>query len=66
MTGSATNIAIPTAALVVEVIMICISVRVRIRTVEREIWTHRLGMGDLDYRVELKSHDEIAKALHAP
>ena len=30
-----------------------------------EIRIHRLGMGKLDHRAELKSHDEIAKALHA-
>ena len=45
--------------------VICTLTRVRIRTVEGEIWIRQLRIGDLDYRVELKSRDEITKALHA-
>ena len=65
MAGGAADIAIPATALAVAAIMLCILVRVSIRTVEGEIWIRRLGMGDLDYRVEPRGNDEIAKALHA-
>ena len=46
--------------------VICILTRVRIRPPDAgEVRIHRLGMSNLDHRAELKSHDEIARALHA-
>ena len=65
MIGGAQAAAIPFAGLTVSVIMICILVRVSIRTVQGEIWIRRMGMGDLEYRVEPTGNDEIAKALEA-
>ena len=65
MMGGAQAAAIPFAGLTVSVIMICILVRVSIRTVQGEIWIRRMGMGDLEYRVEPTGNDEIAKALEA-
>ena len=65
MTGGAQAAATPLAGLAVSVIMICILVRVSIRTVQGEIWIRRMGMGDLEYRVQPTGNDEIAKALEA-
>ena len=65
ITGGAQAAAIPFAGLTVSVIMICILVQVSIRTVQGEIWIRRMGMGDLEYRVEPTGSDEIAKALEA-
>ena len=45
--------------------MIGILMRASIRTVQGEIWIRRMGMGDLEYRVEPTGNDEITKALEA-
>ena len=57
--------AIPATALTVAMFMVWILDRVSVRTVEGEVWIRRLGMGDLEFRVEPTGNDEIAKALHA-
>lgn len=64
-TASPAATIIPATALTIAIAMIWILVRVSIRTVEGEIWIRRLGMGDLEFRVEPTGNDEIAKALHA-
>ena len=64
-TGSPTTTLIPAAALAAALVMIIILVRVSIRTVQGEIWIRRMGMGDLEYRVEPTGNDEITKALEA-
>ena len=63
--GSPAGTIIPATALAIAIAMIWILVKVSIRTVEGEIWIRRLGMGDLEFRVEPTGNDEIAKALHA-
>ena len=63
--GSVGDAAIPATALTVAMFMVWILVRVSVRTVEGEVWIRRLGMGDMEFRVEPKGNDEIAKALHA-
>ena len=65
MIGGANAAAIPLAGLTAGLIMIYILVRVSIRTVQGEIWIRRMGMGDLEYRVEPTGNDEITKALEA-
>ena len=65
LSGTPAHAVVPAAALAAAIIMLTILVRVSIRTVEGEIWIRRLGMGDLDYHVEPRGNDEIAKALHA-
>ena len=65
LTGNPTAIAIPAAALAVALVMIGILMRASIRTVQGEIWIRRMGMGDLEYRVEPTGNDEITKALEA-
>ena len=63
--GGVGDAAIPATALTVAMFMVWILVRASVRTVEGEVWIRRLGMGDLEFRVEPKGNDEIAKALHA-
>ena len=63
--GGVGDAAIPATALTAAILMVWILVRVSVRTVEGEVWIRRLGMGDLEFRVEPKGNDEIAKALHA-
>ena len=65
LTSNPTAIAIPAAALAVALVMIGILMRASIRTVQGEIWIRRMGMGDLEYRVEPTGNDEITKALEA-
>ena len=65
MIGGARAAFIPLSGLTAGVIMIYILVRVSIRTVQGEIWIRRMGMGDLEYRVEPTGNDEITKALEA-
>ena len=65
LTGSPTATLVPAAALAVALVMNIILVRVSIRTVQGEIWIRRMGMGDLEYRVEPTGNDEITKALEA-
>ena len=65
LTGSLAATLVPATALAAGLIMISILVRVSIRTVQGEIWIRRMGMGDLEYRVEPTGNDEIARALEA-
>ena len=65
LTDSPTGALVPAAALAAALVMISILVRVSVRTVQGEIWIRRMGMGDLEYRVEPTGNDEITRALEA-
>ena len=63
--GYAPLIALSAAALAVVLVKTVLVVWVGIRTVAVEIWIRRLGMGDLEYRIEPRGNDEVSKACQA-
>ena len=58
-------IALSAATLAVVLAKTALVVWVGIRTIAVEIWIRRLGMGDLEYRIEPRGNDEVAKACQA-
>ncbi len=63
--GNAALVALSATTMVIVWIKTILVVWVGTRTVEVEIWTRRLGMGDFDYRIEPRGNDEISKACEA-
>ena len=63
--GSVPLIALSVAALAVMLVKTALVVWVGIRTIAVEIWIRRLGMGDLEYRIEPRGNDEVAKTCQA-
>ena len=63
--GSPVMIALSATAMVTVMAMTALVVRVGIRTIAVEAWIRRLGMGDLEYRVEPWGNDEVSKACMA-
>ncbi len=58
-------IALSAATLAVVLVKTTLVIWVGIRTVAVEIWIRRLGMGDLEYRIEPRGNDEVTKACQA-
>ena len=58
-------IALSAATLAVVLVKTVLVIWVGIRTVAVEIWIRRLGMGDLEYRIEPRGNDEVTKACQA-
>ncbi len=58
-------IALSAATLAVVLAKTALVVWVGIRTIAVEAWIRRLGMGDLEYRIEPRGNDEVAKACQA-
>ena len=57
--------ALSAATLAVVLVKTTLVIWVGIRTVAVEIWIRRLGMGDLEYRIEPRGNDEVTKACQA-
>ena len=60
--GNQVMIALSATAMITVMAMTALVVRVGIRTIAVEAWIRRLGMGDLEYRVEPWGNDEVSKA----
>lgn len=58
-------IALSAATLAVVLVKTALVIWVGIRTIAVEAWIRRLGMGDLEYRIEPRGNDEVAKACQA-
>ena len=65
LVGNAVMIALSATTMVTVMAMTALVVRVGIRTIAVEAWIRRLGMGDLEYRVEPWGNDEVSKACMA-
>ena len=63
--GNPVMIALSATTMITVMAMTTLVVRVGIRTIAVEAWIRRLGMGDLDYRVEPWGNDEVSKACMA-
>jgi signal transduction histidine kinase len=63
--GNSVLVVLSATSMVVVWIKTVLVIWVGMRTVEVEIWTRRLGMGDFDYRIEPRGNDEISKACEA-
>ena len=65
LVGNAVTIALSATTMVTVMAMTALVVKVGIRTIAVEAWIRRLGMGDLEYRVEPWGNDEVSKACMA-
>ncbi len=65
LVGHAVMIALSATTMVTVMAMTALVVKVGIRTIAVEAWIRRLGMGDLEYRVEPWGNDEVSKACMA-
>ncbi len=65
ITGNGTLIALAGLTLTLFLIKTCIVLYASFRTIGVEIWIRRMGMGDLDYRIEPRGRDEISLACEA-
>ena len=63
--GNPTYIALSATSLILSIVKTVILVYTGLRTIKAEIWIRRMGMGDLEYRVEAQGRDEISKAFEA-
>ena len=63
--GNPVLVTLSATTMVIAWVKTVLVVWVGMRTVEVEIWTRRLGMGDFDYRIEPRGNDEISKACEA-
>lgn len=63
--GHVPLIALSAVTLAVVLVKTALVVWVGIRTIAVEAWIRRLGMGDLEYRIEPRGNDEVAKACQA-
>ena len=63
--GTPVMIALSATTMVTVMAMTALVVKVGIRTIAVEAWIRRLGMGDLEYRVEPWGNDEVSKACMA-
>ena len=63
--GSPVMIALSATTMITVMAMTALVVRVGIRTIAVEAWIRRLGVGDLEYRVEPWGNDEVSKACLA-
>ena len=64
-TANPTLIALSAASLLLSMVKTVLVVYTGLRTIKAEIWIRRMGMGDLEYRVEARGRDEISKAFEA-
>ena len=64
-TDGTVMLALSVAGLATITAMTALIIRISIRTVQGEIWIRRMGMGDLEFRVEPKGNDEITKTMEA-
>ena len=62
---STTNLALSATALGLILTMTILIARISIRAAQGEIWIRKMGMGDLEYRVETRGNDEITKAMES-
>ena len=63
--GNPVMIALSATTMITVMAMTALVVKVGIRTIAVEAWIRRLGMGDLEYRVEPWGNDEVSKACMA-
>ena len=64
-TGNVTLIALAGLTLALYLIKTCVVLYASFRTIGVEIWIRRMGMGDLEYRIEPRGRDEISLACEA-
>ena len=65
ITGNGPLIALAGLTLTLFLIKTCIVLYASFRTIGVEIWIRRMGMGDLEYRIEPRGRDEISLACEA-
>lgn len=65
LSGNFVMIFLSATTMITVMAMTALVVRVGIRTIAVEAWIRRLGMGDLEYRVEPWGQDEVSKACMA-
>lgn len=63
--GNLTLMALAGTILALTLVKAALVLHVGIRTVAVEAWVRRLGMGDLEYRIEPWGNDEVSKACEA-
>lgn len=65
LSGNFMMIFLSATTMITVMAMTALVLRVGIRTIAVEVWIRRLGMGDLEYRVEPWGQDEVSKACMA-
>ena len=65
VTGNRPLVALAGLTLALFLVKTCIVLYAGFRTVGVEIWIRRMGMGDLEYRIEPRGRDEISLACEA-
>ena len=63
--GNTTDLTLAAAAMGLIIVMTIIIGRITLKTIQAEIWIRKMGMGDLEHRVEPTGNDEITRTLEA-